>query len=80
MEVVNLDYKEHSEYYNLYLNNNEILNNIINTNIQKYNFEYNAEKYYQQSYDLNTRNIYENSGIIIMLNSIIQKIFMVTVL
>jgi hypothetical protein len=73
MKVVNLDYKEHSEYYNLYLNNNEILNNIINTNIQKYNFEYNAEKYYQQSYDLNTRNIYENSGIIIMLNSIIQK-------
>ena len=46
---------------------------IINTNIQNYNFEYNPEKYYQQNDNLNTRNIYENSGIIIMLNSIIQK-------
>ena len=73
MEIINLNYKEHCEYYNLYLNNNEILNNIINANIQNYNFEYNPEKYYQQNDNLNTRNIYENSGIIIMLNSIIQK-------
>jgi hypothetical protein len=73
MNVVNLSYTEHNEYYNLYLNNNEILNKIINTNIQNYNFEYNPEKYYQQNDNLNTRNIYENSGIIIMLNSIIQR-------
>lgn len=72
MEIVNLNYTEHNNYYSLYLNNNESLNNIINTNIQNYNFEYNPEKYYQQNDDLTTRNIYENSGITIMLNSIIQ--------
>ena len=73
----NLDkYEHHLNYYELYIKNNTILNEIIQKIIKTYNFEYDPAKYYR--HDINsiiTRNHYEISGIIIMLNSIIEKTF-----
>ena len=73
----NLDnYNEHYNYYELYTKNNTRLNEIIQKIIKTYNFEYDPIKYYRR--DINsiiTRNNYEISGIIIMLNAIIEKTF-----
>lgn len=77
MNIHNLQsYQEYKKYYNLYLDNNSQLNEIIKNIIQKYNFEYNPEYYYRlNEKNLGTRNISELSGIIIMFNSIIEKNF-----
>jgi hypothetical protein len=76
-QLYNLDnYETHSNYYELYTKNNVRLNGIIQKIIKTYKFEYDPAKYYR--YDSNniiTRNIYELSGIIIMLNAIIEKTF-----
>lgn len=77
MNINNLDlYNQYENYYNLYTTNNTQLNNIIQNIIQKYNFDYNPEKYYRlDDTNIITRNIYELSGIIIMLNAILEKNF-----
>ena len=69
-----ISYEQHVAYYNLYTENNSRLNNIIQDIIQKYNFKYEPEKHYRINPDsIITRNIYELSGLIIMLNAIIEK-------
>ena len=74
-KLYNIDnYETHRRYYELYTNSNSILNNIIQSIIQTANFEFNPKKYYRlNTNDIITRNIYELSGIIIMLNAIIEK-------
>jgi hypothetical protein len=74
--LYNIDsFEEHKNYYELYTKNNTKLDYIIHNNIiQKYNFEFNPAKYYRlNAKNIITRNIYELSGIIIMLNAIIEK-------
>jgi hypothetical protein len=77
IHLTNLNnYDEHYNYYELYIKNNTRLNEIIQNIIKRYNFDYCPAKYYRC--DINsiiTRNIYEISGIIIMLNAIIEKTF-----
>jgi hypothetical protein len=77
MQINNLDrYEDHQKYYELYTKNNTKLNEIIQNIISKYNFEYVPSKYYRlDSTNIITRNIYEISGIIFMLNAIIEKTF-----
>jgi hypothetical protein len=77
MKIDNLyKYEDHQKYYELYTKNNTKLNEIIQNIISKYNFEYVPSKYYRlDSSNIITRNIYEISGIIFMLNSIIEKTF-----
>ena len=74
-QIYNLDnYEEHYQYYELYTKNNSKLNDIIQNNIiNKYQFENDHKKYYRLGDDITTRNIYEISGITIMLNAIIEK-------
>ena len=76
-QLYNLDkYEDHLNYYELYTKNNVRLNGIIQKIIKTYKFDYNPKKYYRYNIDgIITRNIYELSGIIIMLNSIIEKTF-----
>jgi hypothetical protein len=76
-QLYNLDnYETHSNYYELYTKNNTRLNEIIQKIIRTYNFEYNPIKYYRlDTVNIITKNIYELSGIIIMLNAIIEKTF-----
>ena len=71
------NYENHKQYYELYTENNTILKEIIQNNIiKKYNFDYDPEKYYRLNpTNIITRNIYELSGITIMLNAIIEKTF-----
>ena len=71
------NYELHKQYYELYTKNNTLLNEIIqNSIIKTYNFDFNPKKYYRLSKsNIITRNIYELSGIIIMLNAIIEKTF-----
>jgi hypothetical protein len=70
------NYDEHYNYYNLYTKNNAKLNAIIQKIIKTYNFHYNPVKYYRHNIkSIIARNIYEISGIIIMLNAIIEKTF-----
>ena len=75
MIVHNLNlYEEHEDYYNLYTKNNNKLNDVIQDIIQKYNFNYEPKKYYRMhANNMITRNIYELSGLIIMLNAVIEK-------
>lgn len=77
MNIINLNsFNEHQEYYNLYTNNNYKLDFIIKNIISNYKFDYAPEKYYRlNETNIQTRNIYELSGIIIMLNAIIEKTF-----
>lgn len=75
MNINNLNsFNEHKIYYDFYTKNNNKLNNIVQNIIKKYIFDYEPEKYYRlNEKNIRTRNIYELSGIIIMLNSIIEK-------
>ena len=75
MIVHNLNlYEDHSTYYYLYTKNNNKLNDIIQDIIRKYNFNYEPKKYYRMSENnMTTRNIYELSGLVIMLNAVIEK-------
>jgi hypothetical protein len=77
IDLHNLDnYNEHYNYYELYTKNNNRLNEIIQKIIKTYYFEYDPAKYYRHDINsITTRNIYELSGIIIMLNAIIEKTF-----
>lgn len=77
MHLTNLDnFDKHQNYYNLYTNNNSKLNEVIEDIIKKYNFDYNPAKYYRLDENaIVVRNIYEISGITIMLNAIIKKTF-----
>ena len=77
MYINNLNlFDEHQTYYNLYTENNNQLNYIIQNITQKYSFSYDPQKYYRlNDKNMGTRNIYELSGIIIMLNAIIEKSF-----
>ena len=74
-QIYNLDnYEEHYQYYELYTKNNSKLNDIIQNNIvNKYKFENDHKKYYRLQDNITMRNIYEVSGITIMLNAIIEK-------
>lgn len=75
MIIHNLNsFKEHKNYYDLYLNNNTKLNSIIQNIISKYKFDYEPEKYYRfNEKNIRTRNIYELDGLTIILNAIIEK-------
>lgn len=75
MKIYNIDsFEVYKKYYNFYTENNSKLNNIIQNIIQKYTFVYDPEKYYRlNEKNMVTRNIYELSGITIMLNAIIEK-------
>jgi len=77
MHINNLDlFDEYQKYYNLYTENNNKLNDIIQNITQKYTFSYDPKKYYRlNDTNMGTRNINELSGIIIMLNAIIEKTF-----
>jgi hypothetical protein len=77
MYINNLNsFDEHQKYYDFYTENNNQLNDIIQNITQKYSFSYNPKKYYRlNDKNMGTRNIYELSGIIIMLNAIIEKTF-----
>ena len=67
-------YKNHLNYYKLYTDNNIKLNEIIQNIIKTYKFDYNPVKYYRlDEMNINTLNIYELSGITIMLNAILEK-------
>ena len=70
MQINNLDrYEDHQKYYELYTKKNTKLNEIIQNIISKYNFDYDPAKYYRlDNNNIITRNIYEISGIIFMLN------------
>lgn len=74
-QLYNLDsYEEYYQYYELYTKNNSKLNDIIQNNmINQYKFENDNKKYYRLGDNITTRNIYEVSGITIMLNAIIEK-------
>jgi hypothetical protein len=74
-QLYNLDnYEDHYQYYELYTKNNSKLNDIIQNNIiNKYQFENDHKKYYRLQDNIIMRNIFEVSGIIIMLNAIIEK-------
>jgi len=73
-EVIQLTYEEHKKYYDLYINNNDLLKKIIDNNISQYTFDYDPKKYYQlDEFNIITRNIYENTSMIIQLNSIIER-------
>jgi hypothetical protein len=73
----NLDtYEQYQQYYDLYTKHNIKLHDIVKNIIQTYKFEYDPKKYYRyDTVNIITRNIYELSGIIIMLNAIIEKTF-----
>ena len=74
VNIYNLNFNELQKYYDLYLNNNEYLKNIINENIKKYTFDYNLEKYFRLDPDnIITRIINENYNLIIIGNSIINE-------
>ena len=67
-------YDDYNNYFSIYLKNNSKLNKIIQNSKKHYINDGDELLYYRK--DINnimTRNIYENSNLIIMLNAILEK-------
>ena len=70
----NNNFNKIDNYFNLYLNDNEVLNNIIINNIKDYNFCFDYNYHYRLSYnDITTRILGEKYSLIFMLSAIIEK-------
>ena len=72
MELINLNYDELKNYFDLYIESS-LLKKIIDDNISSYNFNYEPAIYFRQENNFININIYENYNLIFMLNNIINK-------
>lgn len=67
------NYEFIENYFNLYLNNNKKLFDLISNNNNTYNFDYNFKSYFRNSNSIITRTLSEKYNLIFILNAIIEK-------